>query len=203
MDAWTIVYAVTAAIMVIGIIMWTKKSQEEPDEPGTLQAKKALENDGVDKMISSRRRYASSHGFSLVEKVQLGSGDKQTVLDAAIVTYNGVVGVRCVGKNGQIYANPGDKEWLWIAGGQRQTFISPIDQASADTRLLRDKLFAAGLRNMRVETFPVFTSQNLSTAVPKSMQPPRPKELMSKLEGEKYLEDTGFDKDAAVKALQA
>ena len=191
-----IYWAAMFAFILMGL-KWFEKGEEDSKRPKF--AKTAIKNDGVDKLLGSLRRYASTHNFTLLENVTLGE-DK---LDAVLVTYSGVVGVRCYGYNGQIFANPGDREWFWKAADESERFTAPAEHTAADTRTLRDKLFAAGQKKIKVETLAVFTSPSVSMAVPKSIYPLRSKELLSLLENDQYLEDTGLDKDAVVAALKA
>ena len=189
---------VVCLVMVVLVKLMTNRSEEG----GPQKAKKAKSQDGVDKAVSALRRYATNHDFGFVAPVKLALGDKTVELDAAIVTYNGVVGVRCIGRNGEIFANPGDKEWLWVNGASREKFANPVDSCAADVRVLRDILIANGQRAAKVECHTVFTSSAVSLAVPKSTPIWRDsRSLLNALAADKYMEDKGIDKDAIVRIL--
>ncbi|MDD3202214.1 MAG: nuclease-related domain-containing protein [Pygmaiobacter massiliensis] len=188
--------------IVFALIMWFFKAQTE-DNSNNENVKKQREDDGVSKMLAALARYASLHDFTLITPAKVQSGEKSTDLDALLVTYAGVVGIKCIGYNGQIYANPGDATWLRVAGEQRTEFTNPFDQRAADVRVLRDVLANAKQRTVKIECLTVFTSKEASLAVPKSMAVLRSKDLTSLLGKEKYLADNGVDKTAVVEALKA
>lgn len=203
METTAILYIIVTVALVAGAFLLFTKVMGGSEENGSQKAvKKAQRDDGVEKTVAALRRYAATHDFALAAPVVLKNGEKETRLDAVLVTYNGVVGVRCEGRNGQVYANPGDRQWLWVAGDTRESFESPVDQAAADVRMLRECLNDAGVRGAKVvECFTVFTSSRVELAVPKSLAVYRPKSLMARLGGDRYMEDSGFDKIAALQAL--
>lgn len=188
-------WAAMFAFIIMGM-KWFEKNDEDSKKPKF--AKTAAKAEGRDKLLGSLRRYAATHNFTLLENVSLG----EEQVDAVLVTHAGVVSVRCYGYNGQVFANPGDREWFWQAAGESERFTAPAERTAADTRALREKLFAAGMKKVKVESLAVFTSPGVSLAVPKSSYPLRSKELLNLLEQDRYMEDTGLDKEAVAAALK-
>lgn len=202
MDSSTIINMLILAVVCLVMVFVVKMMASTDDANGQKKTKKTQTEDGVDKTIAALRRYAAAREFGFIAPATVKNGDKTAELSAIIVTYNGVVGVRCIGRNGEVFANPGDKNWLWVSGDKRETFESPVDACAADVRVLRDVLAKAGLRTVKVECHPVFTSSAVSLAVPKSTPVWRTaREFTAQLGAEKYMEDTGLDKNAVMTAL--
>ena len=121
-----------------------------------------------------------------------------------LVTFNGLVGVRCLGYNGEIFANPGEAEWLWVTGEGRERIPDPVAQCAADARALRDVLMQdTKLRSVPVECLPVFTDKSVQLSVPKSLSVLRRTQLIPLLEQQKYLEDRGLDVERVCALLEA
>ncbi|MEG1932476.1 MAG: hypothetical protein RR075_05140, partial [Pygmaiobacter sp.] len=136
-------------VMMVLLVMVLKQQNADDSTAGTV--KKAVEDGGVDKMLAALRRYATMHDFVLLTPAKVKSGEKVADLDALLVTYAGVVGVKCLGMNGQVFANPGDENWLRVAGDTRESFRNPLDVRAADVRVLRDVLAEAKLRTVKIE----------------------------------------------------
>lgn len=199
MDSNLINMLMLSAVCLAMVLIVKLMSPKEDERPKT---KKSKTEEGVDKTVNALRRYAASHDFGFIAPLVVVQGEKKVELSAAVITYNGVVGVRCIGRNGEVFANPGDSEWLWVNGAERTTFANPVDSCAADVRVLRDALAAGGQKNVKVECHTVFTSSNVSLAVPKSTPIWRDsRSFMNQLAAEKYMEDKGLDKDGVVKVL--
>lgn len=174
-----------------GVFYFLSKSQADDSAPA---AKHAKEDSGVDQTLRGLSRYAASHGFQILKPAKITSGERTAELDAVIVTYCGVIGVRCLGYNGEIFSNSGESEWLWVTAEGRRRIADPIAQCAADARVLRDLLIREPkLKNVPVECLAVFTDKDVRLSVPKSMPVLRRKELMAQLEQNRYLEDKGID----------
>ena len=112
-------------IIVIVIAIFYFLSKNPSDDSGNSPAKHARENGGVDQTLRALSRYASSHGFQILRPAKITSGGKTAQLDAVLVTYCGVIGVRCLGYNGEVFANPGESEWLWVTAEGAPPFSRP------------------------------------------------------------------------------
>lgn len=180
--------------VVFLIIYFISKNQGE--EGPTNKAKRAQKDRGVDAAVKALNRYASLHNFCILQPAHLRCGEKAADLDAILVTFAGIIGVRCLGYNGEIFANSGESDWLWVTQESRTRIPDPVAQCAADARAIRDVLMQnPKLRNVPVECLPVFTDKSVQLAVPKSSRVFRQKDLMSTLEKEKYLEDKGLDQE--------
>ncbi|MBC5582386.1 NERD domain-containing protein [Anaerofilum sp. BX8] len=190
--------AVLAVVFLIIYFISKSKSEEGP----TNTAKRAQKDRGVDAAVKALNRYASLHNFRILQPAHLHWGEKSAELDAIIVTFSGIVGVRCLGYNGEIFANSGEPDWLWVTQESRTRIPDPVAQCAADARVIRDVLMQnPKLRNVPVECLPVFTDKSVQLAVPKSSRIFRQKDLMSTLEKEKYLEDKGLDQETIATLL--
>ena len=186
----------------IAVAVFYFLSKGQTDE-GPSPAKHARENGGVDQTLRALSRYASSHGFQILRPAKLTVGERTAELDAILVTYCGVIGVRCLGYNGEIFANSGESEWLWVTAEGRRRFPDPIAQCAADARVLRDLLIREPkLKNVPVECLAVFTDKDARLSVPKSIPVLRRKELLAQLEQSRYLEDKGIDAERITALLK-
>lgn len=187
--------------VVFLIIYFISKNQGE--EGPTNKAKRAQKDRGVDAAVKALNRYASLHNFCILQPAHLRCGEKAADLDAILVTFAGIIGVRCLGYNGEIFANSGESDWLWVTQESRTRIPDPVAQCAADARAIRDVLMQnPKLRNVPVECLPVFTDKSVQLAVPKSSRVFRQKDLMSTLEKEKYLEDKGLDQELVAGLLR-
>jgi len=191
-------------VLVIVLLVFFFILRSQNDDGPRKDKHKPHTDGGVANMVSALGRYASMHGFVMIAPAALQSKDKECKLDAVLVTYAGVVGVRCMGHNGEIFANSGESEWLWVTSEGRNSLPDPVGQAAADVRVLRDLLMQnSALRNIPVECLTVFTDKTVQLAVPKSIPIYRRKELLSLLESEKYLQDKGIDLPAVAAVLKS
>ncbi|MDD2992687.1 MAG: NERD domain-containing protein [Pygmaiobacter sp.] len=204
----TAILNIAGAIVVLAIVLlvffFILRSQND-DGPRPDKHKPHTDG-GVAKMVAALGRYASMHGFVMIAPAALQGKEKECQLDAVLVTYAGVIGVRCMGHNGEIFANTGESDWLWVTSKGRSPLPDPVAQGAADVRVLRDVLMQNGkgaLRNIPVECLTVFTDKTVQLAVPKSTPIYRRKELLSLLESEKYLQDKGIDLPAVAAALKS
>lgn len=194
----TTVVSVAAIVVIAGgyfLYQYLKKRK----------APAAGRDSGAGKVVSAMRAFARANGFRFFGPGTYvsGKGGSTGRLDAVVAGYFGILGVKVLGYNGEIYGAQGEAEWLQVApDGTRNKFANPLAEASADTRVLRDVLFAAKLRQVPVEIVCVFTSKRAQLALPKNTGHYTMKEFKALLQKEKYLADKGLDLDKLDHALQ-
>lgn len=153
--------------------------------------------------VSAVRRFARSNGFRVIAPANLAKNGRFANLDAVVVGYFGVLGVKAYGYNGEIYGNASDEKWLQMAAdGTRNYFLNPVAEAAKDVRVIRDALFGYKMKTVPVEVVCVFTNPKVQMAVPRSVPYLTQKTFKQLLDKEKYLQDTGLDIDVVEKALQ-
>jgi len=198
------ILATVAVLALVFAIIYFVSRHENDDAANSNKARRASRDGGVGAALRALQRYASLHGFQYIQPAHLQSGGREADLDAILVTYSGVVGIRCLGYNGEVYATSGEPEWLWVTQESRVRIPDPVTQSAADVRVLRDALMKdIKLRNVAVECLPVFTDKKLQLSAPKSCPIYRPKELMAALNKGRYLEDKGIDAAGIAALLRA
>lgn len=148
------------------------------------------------------RRFAALHQYQVIAPAQLAKDGKFADLDFILVGWFGLLCVKCIGLGGQIYGSLEDEMWLQLDGAKRVSFANPMRAAEADTRLVRDTLFAAKLRNLGVETVCVFTNKNATLMLPRTTGHCTVKEFKALLNKSKYDQDKGVDIPQTVEAVK-
>lgn len=148
------------------------------------------------------RRFAALHQYQVVAPAQLAKDGKYADLDFILVGWFGLLCVKCIGLGGQIYGSLEDEMWLQLDGDKRISFANPMRAAEADSRLVRDTLFAAKLRNIQVETVCVFTNKNATLMLPRTTGHYTVKEYKALLDKSKYDQDKGVDIPQTVQAVK-
>lgn len=118
--------------------------------------------------LAATKRFAAMQHFEVIAPAHLAKNGKFADLDFILVGCFGLLCVKCVGLGGEIYGSASDAKWLQVTGGERIPFDNPIQQAAADTRLVRDALFTAKMKNVNVETVCVFTNRKAQLSLPRS-----------------------------------
>lgn len=158
----------------------------------------------VANVVAAARRFAKENSFRFISPAVLHSGDKVADLDALVIGGFGVLGIKGLGYNGEIYGTAAEKEWLQVTSDKERThFPNPIIEAAADVRVLRDNLFAARLKQVPVEVVCVFADSGAKLALPRGTGHYSLKEFKELLKKEKYLEEKGLDPDAIEAALRS
>lgn len=152
--------------------------------------------------LRSTRLFAKMHQYQVIAPAALAHDGRCADLDFILVGWFGLLCVKCVGLCGEIYGSREDEVWLQVTGGRRVSFVNPLRAAEADTRLVRDALFAAGLRSIPVETVCVFTNPGATLALPRSTGHYTVKEFRALLKREKYEQDKRVDIPAVVAAIE-
>lgn len=154
-------------------------------------------------VVNPARSFARSNSFRFIAPAKIKGNAAEINLDAVIVGYFGVLGVISLGYNGAVYGSDNDDDWLQVGEDEtREYFESPVLEASAGVRAIRDALFAAKLKKVPVEVVYVFADPKVQLAVPRSLNVLKVKNFKALLKKDKYLEDTGLDLDAVENALR-
>lgn len=148
------------------------------------------------------RRFAALHQYAVIAPAQLAKDGKFADLDFILVGWFGLLCVKCIGLGGQIYGSLEDEMWLQLDGEKRISFANPMRAAEADTRLVRDTLFAAKLRNIQVETVCVFTNKSATLMLPRTTGHYTMREFKALLDKSKYDQDKGVDIPKTVEAVK-
>ncbi len=126
------------------------------------------EHKGREAIVRQLARYAAMQEYKVVEPVNLVGVHGTTDLDALLVGWFGVLGVKCLGYGGDIYGSLTEEEWTQTLNGQRRTFQNPMTRAQKSSLVIRDVLFEAGIKNVPVETVVVFTGKSSQLMLPRS-----------------------------------
>lgn len=168
------------------------------------RAKKAQgRSNNAGKAVGLARRFARANDFKLIAPATLARKGMTAQLDAIVVGYFGVLGVKALGYSGAVYGSAEDDTWVQVAeDGQRNSFKNPITEAAGDVRVIRDALFSTKQKMVPVEVVCVFTEPSADIAVPRRTGHYTLKTFKELLGKEKYREDKGIDLDLVEKALQ-
>lgn len=140
------------------------------------------------------RRFAGAHGYKFISPATLARNGAVAKLDGIVVGYFGVLGIKTLGYNGNIYGSASEEEWLQLGDNEERTYFpNPLLEAAADVRVIRDALFAAKMKQIPVEVVCVFTEPRVQLALPKKTGHYTLKTFKSLLQKDKYLADTGID----------
>ncbi len=191
---WVLVAGVMAG--TVAAIYWARNRDEKAKGP-----RRASKNGNTAAVLRLLRYTAANIGGKVIEAVELQKDGDSYYFDGVLIGCFGVYAVQCYGHNGQIYGNPKDKQWLWVSANKRESMANPVDQAEQATRVLRECLIKAGLRNPECEVGFVFTDARAELCVPRSVSPMKTKDLRKQLGKEKYRKDKGFDTDRVSEIL--
>lgn len=148
------------------------------------------------------KRFAAMRQFAIINPANIAKDGKFADLDFIMVGFFGVLGVKCIGRGGEIYGSVGDAMWLQVAENKRTSFENPMKTAQADGRVIRDTLFAAGMKNVPVEVVCVFTNKRATLALPRSTGHFTVKDFKSYLSKEKFEQDKGIDVEKTTAAIK-
>ncbi len=188
---------VMASIFVIYYII--KKPKKTPNEAGRNMTRTGA----VSKPLGIARRFAMLNGHKVITDLSLAKDGKFADFDFAIIGTFGIICVKCVGLSGEIYGAVDDDEWLQVHKGKRVHFENPLKKAVGDTRVVRDTLFFAKLKNIPVSSAVVFTNKKASLAIPRSTEFFTTKTFKEHLNKEAFILDKKVPVDSAVSAIEA
>ena len=199
METWVIVVWSLVSITILGVFGFILYRRSNP------AVKKPLGRENrSQRAVSVMRNFARSNSYHIIAPAEFQHGKVVARLDALVIGYFGILAVKSLGYNGEIYGSASDKEWVQInEGGMRNPFPNPITESAADVRAIREALLSAKLRQIPVEVVCVFTEPTAQLALPRSTGHYTLADLKSLVQKEKYQEDKGFDLEAIEKALKA
>ncbi len=158
------------------------------------KTKRKDRNNKSSRVVGAAKSFARSNGYKCISPATLVRNGAVANLDAVIVGYFGVLGVKALGYNGTIYGSAGDDEWLQVTDEEeRHYFKNPLNEAIADVRVIRDALFQVKLKQVQVEVVCVFADPDVQLALPKNTGHYTFKDYKSLLGKDKYLADAGID----------
>lgn len=188
-----ILVGVLAFALTIYVINLVRKSKDGgmPAAPQKSKSGKLPDDEhkGADGVVRLLRRYAALHEYKVVAPVQLAGVHGTTDLDAVLVGWFGVLGVKCLGYGGEVYGSRDETEWVQVMNGARRSFQNPMARAQQSARVVRDALFAAGLKNVPVETVVVFTGKSTQLSLPRSTGHYTEKSFSAYLKTSRFEED--------------
>ena len=168
------------------------------------KAKRKDRNNKSSRVAGYAKSFARSNGYKCISPATLVRNGSVANLDAIIVGYFGVLGVKALGYNGTIYGGAGEDEWLQVTDDEeRHYFNNPLKEAIADVRVIRDALFQVKLKQVQVEVVCVFTDPAVQLALPKNTGHYTLKDFKSLLQKDKYLVDAGIDMEKIEEVLKS
>ena len=188
------------AVSVAAYFLLAGRQDGEPEKP--RKAKNLSDSRKSAEPLRITRRFAALHQYQVIAPAQLAKDGKFADLDFILVGWFGLLCVKCIGLGGQIYGSLEDEMWLQLDGDKRVSFANPMRAAEADTRLVRDTLFAAKLRSIPVETVCVFTNKSAALMLPRTTGHYTVKEFKALLDKSKYDQDKGVDIPQTVEAVK-
>ena len=161
------------------------------------------EHENAEAVLRQLRRYASANEFQVVEPVQIENAKASADLDALLVGWFGVLGVKCLGYGGTIYGQASDAQWIQDVNGQRRVFDNPLKKAEQSARAVRQALFEAKIKNVPVETLVVFTGKKTQLALPRSCGHYTVDQFSNYLKSVRFEEDKKVEVEPVAAALRS
>ena len=200
MPVQDIAYLLLVVVAVMALCFFLLRKSEEGEKPpksGDLpDARKSAAP------LRTARTFAGLHQYKVIAPAQIAKDGKCADLDFIVVGCFGLLCVKCIGRGGQIYGGLDEEMWLQVNGERRISFVNPMREAEADTRLVRDTLITAGLRNVSVETVCVFTNRKTVLSLPRNTGHHTLKTFRALLQKSKYEQEKGGDIARAVEAVR-
>ncbi len=189
---WMILSVVGVVAAVAITIVFLRRFQGVKSEKKSISELPNDEHKGRDAILRQLRRFAAVNEFKVLEPVALTGVHGTTDLDAILVGWFGVLGVKCLGYGGTVYGNAEEEDWVQEMNGRRRTFKNPMTRSQQSNRVIRDVLFSTGLKSIPVETVVVFTGKSTELALPRSTGHYTEKTFGA------YLKSTHFEEDKKV-----
>ena len=194
LDLTQIVFIVLGIAVLITMVIFMLEHEKK------LPRGRKKEN--VNAAVAVLKRFAANNSCKVLGPVTLTKGDRTARLDAVLVGWFGVLGIKSYGYNGQVYGNAGEDEWVWVSADKREKFANPIEECTLAARLMREALMNAGVRAPESEAVYVFTDTRLEMCIPRNLNPMNLSDLRSYLRKDKFQKDRGYDLDVMIAALE-
>lgn len=195
MEGYQIVLiAVLLLVAIAGIVLFADREKTGP--------RRARTDRNTSAALRVLKTWAAASDCRLLGAADLTYKDRTVHTDALLVGWFGVLCVRVLGYNGQVYGSPRQAQWLWAAADRRENFASPLEEGAVAVRAVREVLMAAGVRNPFCEAVCVFTDPKVELAVPPDSGAIKLAALRPYLRQEKFRTDRGYDLDKLCEALR-
>lgn len=160
--------AIVLVVVIFGVAVYLLSPTRQSEKSSKVGPLPDDEHENAEAVLRQLRRYAATNEFRVVEPVHIENSKASADLDALLVGWFGVLGVKCLGYGGTIYGQASDAEWVQEINGQRRVFANPLKRAEQSARAVRQALFEAKIKNVPVETVVVFTGKKTQLALPRS-----------------------------------
>lgn len=139
--------------------------------------------------------------FQVIDDAYLPLYDKTTQVDHILIGRFGIAVVETKALNGEIYGNESDKNWVHIAGGNRNKFYNPLLQNKTHVDCIRHILNKQKIHRVRIDSLIVFSEKNAMLHIPKGMPVITLNLLKKYFRKPRYRQDEGIDVQAVYQAL--
>ncbi|MDD3430118.1 MAG: nuclease-related domain-containing protein [Oscillospiraceae bacterium] len=197
----TIILGILGIAAVAVVLFFTYYAFNEKPLPWAKD-KTAKQAVGVSSALNTVQRWAKLNNTQVISSATLQSKNLSAYADAILVGPFGVLGIKCLGLNGDIYGEKNDGAWLQVVNDERISFENPLTECNVCARLIREALFAAGIKNTNVDCIAVFCNKKANIAVPRSAGIVFPHTLKDTLNKDKYTIDKGLDTQKAAEAIK-
>ena len=195
-----ILLLIIVAVFGFGIYFFSPARAEKQNKKNAMPNE---DQQGKDLVLRQLHRFAATNDFKVIRPVSIQQDRYNADLDALLIGWFGVLGVKCIGYNGTIYGQSKQAEWVQEINGQRNTFENPLQKAEQSARAIREVLFAAKIKQVPVETVVVFTGKNAELALPRSTGHYTPEQFHTYLKSVHFEEDNKVDVEQVAKLFEA
>lgn len=179
-----IIGTIVAAVIVVILVIVYFVRRKNADKPAKVVDYRSF---GSKKIASALKSFARSNSFVYIAPARMKTKSGIADMNALAIGPFGVVGVIGMGYFGDVYGRAEDKIWVSLTPSKIRTeFQNPVTEASACVRVIRDALFAKGIKMVPVEVLPVFTTDELQIGVPKGTGHYSWKEFKSYLKKDRF-----------------
>lgn len=171
---------------------------------GSLLHKRKLKKLGIDgekKVASVLRRFAGIRSFKVINDIYLPLYDKTTQIDHILIGFFGMLVIETKNLAGEVYGDPGKKEWLHIVGSQRHKLYNPLMQNQTHIDCIRHILSTNKVYNVNIESLIVFTRKKTQLYLPKGLPVIKLFQLKKFLKQPRFAEVKSIDVDRIYQTL--